>query len=54
MTLVVASADPEELALLCPRVLMLVEGRLGDEIHAPFTADDIVSASYDKGVPAGV
>jgi ABC-type sugar transport system ATPase subunit len=50
MTLVVASADPEELALLCPRVLMLVEGRLTQEIRAPFSADDIISASYDRRV----
>jgi ABC-type sugar transport system ATPase subunit len=47
-TLVVASADPEELVLLCPRVLMLVEGRLTQELRAPFSADDIVSASYDR------
>jgi ribose transport system ATP-binding protein len=52
MTLLVASADPEELALLCPRVVMLVEGRLTQEIHAPFSIDDIVGASYDRGVLA--
>jgi ribose transport system ATP-binding protein len=53
MTLLVASADPEELVLLCPRVVMLVEGRLTEEIHAPFSTDDIVSASYDRRVLAG-
>jgi ribose transport system ATP-binding protein len=52
VTLLVASADPEELALLCPRVLMLVEGRLTQEIHAPFTADDIITASYNRGAAA--
>lgn len=52
MTLVVASADPEELVLLCPRVLMLVEGRLTQEMHAPFRDDDIVRASYDRQLVA--
>jgi ribose transport system ATP-binding protein len=52
MTLLVASADPEELQLLCPRVIMLVEGRLGPELHAPFTVNDIVTASYDRGALA--
>lgn len=52
MTLVVASADPEELVLLCPRVLTLVEGRLTQELRAPFSAGDIVSASYDRRLAA--
>jgi ribose transport system ATP-binding protein len=52
MTLLVASADPEELQLLCPRVIMLVEGRLSTELHEPFTVNDIVTASYDRGTLA--
>jgi hypothetical protein len=31
---------------------MLVEGRLTQEIHAPFTADDIITASYNRGAAA--
>jgi ribose transport system ATP-binding protein len=48
MTVVVASADPEELVLLCSRVVMLIEGELTSQLHAPFTVGDIVDASYDQ------
>ena len=54
MTIIVASADPEELVLLCPRVLTLIEGRIGSELHAPFDADKIVAASYDHEHEAAV
>jgi ribose transport system ATP-binding protein len=54
MTIIVASADPEELVLLCPRVLTLIEGRMGSELLAPFDADKIVAASYDHGHEAAV
>jgi hypothetical protein len=33
---------------------MLIEGRTGDELRAPFDADAIVSASYDRGHEAAV
>jgi ABC-type sugar transport system ATPase subunit len=43
---VVASAEPEELVLLCHRVIVMVEGQIGDELAAPFDADSLVAASY--------
>jgi ribose transport system ATP-binding protein len=46
MTVVVASAEPEELALLCDRVIVLAEGRINRELSSPFTADSVVAASY--------
>jgi len=45
-TVVMASAEPEELALLCDRVLVMVEGRVNRELKAPFEADAVVAASY--------
>jgi ABC-type sugar transport system ATPase subunit len=51
-TVVVASAEPEELALLCDRVIVLVEGRLARELTSPFTADSVIAASYSGRVPA--
>lgn len=45
-TIVVASAEPEELAVICDRVVVLVEGRLGGELQSPLTAEGLVRASY--------
>ncbi len=45
-TIVVACAEPEELVLLCNRVIVLVEGRKSLEMVAPFEADRVVAASY--------
>lgn len=45
-TIVVASAEPEELVLVCDRVFVMVEGRIARELHAPFDADSVVAASY--------
>jgi ribose transport system ATP-binding protein len=45
-TIIVASAEPEELATLCDRVVVLVEGRLERELRKPFAVDTIVAASY--------
>jgi ribose transport system ATP-binding protein len=45
-TIVIASAEPEELAALCDRVVVLVEGRLRRELKRPFEADSVVAASY--------
>jgi ribose transport system ATP-binding protein len=44
--ILVASAEPEELALLCDRVVVLAEGRANRELVAPFDADSVVAASY--------
>jgi len=52
-TVVVASAEPEELALLCDRVIVLVEGRFARELKSPFTPDSVVAASYAGRDPAG-
>ena len=45
-TIVMASAEPEELALLCHRVVVLVEGRKARELRRPFAAESVVAASY--------
>jgi ABC-type sugar transport system ATPase subunit len=45
-TILVASAEPEELVILCHRVVVLVEGRINAELTAPFESDNIVAASY--------
>ena len=33
-------------ALVCDRVVVLVEGRVAHELRSPFTAESLVSASY--------
>jgi hypothetical protein len=43
---VVASGDPDDLAVLCDRVLVLAAGRVRAELTAPVTADEIVTATY--------
>ncbi|MEZ5078291.1 MAG: sugar ABC transporter ATP-binding protein [Solirubrobacterales bacterium] len=45
-TILVASAEPEELVILCSRVIVLVEGEINAELSAPFESDNIVAASY--------
>jgi ABC-type sugar transport system ATPase subunit len=45
-SVVVACAEPEELVLLCHRVVVMVEGRISREFTAPLVANDVVSASY--------
>jgi ABC-type sugar transport system ATPase subunit len=45
-TIVMASAEPEELALLCHRVVVMVEGRKARELRRPFAAESVVAASY--------
>ncbi|HEX3734286.1 MAG TPA: sugar ABC transporter ATP-binding protein [Solirubrobacterales bacterium] len=54
MTIVVASADPEELVLLCDRVLVLVEGHLAAELDSPVESETLVRRSYaTESQPAG-
>jgi ribose transport system ATP-binding protein len=48
LTVVVASAEPEELVLLCDRVIVLAEGRLSLELASPFSAERVVAASYAR------
>jgi ribose transport system ATP-binding protein len=48
LTVVVASAEPEELVLLCDRVIVLAEGRLSLELESPFSAERVVAASYAR------
>ena len=45
-TIVVASAEPEELVTICDRVVVLVEGRVSRELRRPFEAQSVISASY--------
>lgn len=51
--IVVACAEPEELVLLCDRVVTLVDGQVARELRAPFDADAVVAASYSMGVADG-
>jgi ribose transport system ATP-binding protein len=51
-TIVMASVEPEELALECDRVLVLVEGEITQELRAPFDVDRVVAASYGRRRPA--
>jgi ribose transport system ATP-binding protein/rhamnose transport system ATP-binding protein len=46
VTVIVASADPDELVLLCNRAIVMVEGRVSRDLVAPFDADQMVAASY--------
>jgi ribose transport system ATP-binding protein len=46
--ILVACAEPEELVLLCERVLILVEGEIVAELRAPFDPNTVVSASYGR------
>jgi ribose transport system ATP-binding protein len=45
-TIVVASAEPEELALLCHRVIVLAKGRIVSTFESPMTPESVVRASY--------
>jgi len=45
-SVVVASVENEELAEICDRVLILVEGKLVSELKAPFTEEDLVNAYF--------
>lgn len=51
-TIVVASAEPEELVLICDRVIVLVEGELRGEMRAPFDEERLIAASYGALAPA--
>ncbi|MHB2021549.1 MAG: sugar ABC transporter ATP-binding protein [Candidatus Xenobia bacterium] len=41
-----ASSEPEEVALLCHRAIVLVEGRVAHEMSQPMDAASVVAASY--------
>lgn len=45
----VADADENVLAMLCDRVLVFEDGAIAQELKAPLTPDDIVSAIYKNG-----
>ena len=51
-TIVVASAEPEELVLICDRVIVLVEGEVRAEMRAPFDEERLIAASYGALEPA--
>lgn len=51
VTIVLASAEPEELVLVSDRVVVLVEGRVGAELVSPLDTAAVVTASYS---PASV
>jgi ribose transport system ATP-binding protein len=46
MGILMSSAEPEEIALVCTRAIVLVEGRVAHEFHQPLSAQELVGASY--------
>lgn len=49
MSLIVISDEPEELARVCQRILVMRKGRIVNEIHKPFTSEEVlagVTADY--------
>jgi ribose transport system ATP-binding protein len=45
-SVIVATGEPDDLAVLCDRVLILAAGRIGAELHRPVTSDDIIAHTY--------
>jgi ribose transport system ATP-binding protein len=45
-TIVVASAEPEELALLCHRVIVMANGNIVSTFDSPMAPESVVRASY--------
>jgi ribose transport system ATP-binding protein len=55
MTVVCASSEAEQLALICDRVLVFAKGRISREIAGDaLTKDEISAACYASGQPAAV
>ncbi len=46
IAILISCAEPEEIALVCTRAIVLVEGRVAHEFHQPLRADHLVGASY--------
>jgi ABC-type sugar transport system ATPase subunit len=46
VSVVMASAEPEEIALVCHRVVVLVAGAIVHELQQPLAPEDVVAASY--------
>lgn len=49
MSLIVISDEPEELARVCQRLLVMRKGRIVNELHKPFTSEEVlagVTAEY--------
>jgi|LFRM01.2.fsa_nt_gb ribose transport system ATP-binding protein len=49
MSLIVISDEPEELARVCHRILVMRKGRIVNELHKPFTSEEVlagVTAEY--------
>lgn len=47
IAILLTSAEPEEIALVCTRAIVLVEGRIAHEFHQPLRADQLIGASYE-------
>ena len=43
LALVLASSDTDELIRLCDRILVFRDGRVANELHAPFDAEEVVA-----------
>ena len=50
--MIVAGSDPQELAHLCDRVLVLRDGEIVAEITGEFDADTIVHATFGQSTAA--
>ena len=46
IAILLTSAEPEEIAIVCTRALVLIEGRIAHEFHRPLQADLLIGASY--------
>lgn len=46
--IVMSSVETDELTAICDRVLILVEGGLVRELHAPFTQEELVNAFFHR------
>ena len=49
MSLIVISDEPEELARVCHRILVMRKGRVVNELNRPFTSEEVlagVTAEY--------
>jgi ribose transport system ATP-binding protein len=45
--IVVCSIEPQDLAFVCDRVIVVRDGQAVRELTAPFTSSEITSAVYD-------
>lgn len=49
LAVVLISGEPEEIAAACDRMIVLSEGRVAEEFHAPLSITSILSAIHSEG-----